>query len=139
MKFNTGKASSMPGGIFLGAMTSTASTLLGCGILAKLLETEVLPENTLGYGVMVILLMASYLGSILAWKRIKHQKAMVCILTGAAYFLILLAITALMFGGEYSGVGVTSLLILCGSTLAMLTGTRPISGKKTPKLRMKNW
>jgi len=42
--------------------------------------------------------------------------------SGIIYFATLLVITALFFGAQYSAVGETSLLVLCGSILAALTG-----------------
>ena len=43
-----------------------------------------------------------------------------CLLTGVCYYLALLAMTALFFGGQYSALGVTALAVLAGSGGAAL-------------------
>jgi dolichol kinase len=48
----------------------------------------------------------------------------VCLISGMIYFCVLLSITALCFGGQYQGIGVTGLVVLCGSCCAGLMGLR---------------
>lgn len=134
----TGRASSMPAGLAMGGLCGLAVTLLGAGILAKLIDANTLPETSIGYGVMVILMLASFLGALLAYNKIKRQRMLVCMASGLSLFLILLSMTALFFGGQYSGVGVTALLILCGSGLAALLGLRENRGGKTRKIKIPN-
>lgn len=120
----TGKATSIPGGIGIAATVSMLITLLTCCILAWLVVTERVGENAIGYCAMMILLVSSFVGAVIAAVKIKHRKMMVCVLSGCAYFLCLLACTALFFGGQYHGVGVSALLILAGSVAAALTDMR---------------
>lgn len=126
----TGRASSMPKGLLAAGVSSLGITLLGAAVLAILVDKEFLEENKIGYGVMMILLIASYVGAIIAWRKIKHQRLVVCLSAGGIYFAILLSITALFFGGQYSAVGETALLVLCGSVLAVLTGLKNGSRKQ---------
>lgn len=131
----TGKAASMPAGIALGGLTSLAITLLSAGILAKMIETEALAEENVGYGVMVLLLTASASGAMIAKKRVKRQRLLVCMLSGVCYLGILLSITALFFGGQYDAVGVTALLVFGGSLLTALLDGKERRGGKRPKMR----
>lgn len=132
----TGRAASLPGGLAFGAAISLSITLFAAAILAKMLDTEKLLWENIGYGIMILLLTASYAGAISAYIRIKRQRLMVCLLSGTVYFAILLSITALFFGGQYEAVGVTAALILAGSGTAGLLGIRENRGGKGKKNRM---
>ncbi len=120
---------SMPGGIGLGVGVSAAITLLLCWLISWLIASERVGENAIGYAAMTILLVSAYVGALLAAARIKHQKMMICLLSGAAYFAVLLACTALFFGGQYQGVGISALLIAAGSIAAAMTDAGIVGGK----------
>lgn len=132
----TGRASAMPAGLAIGGLSSLVLTLLGASILAKLVEAEMMKESSIGYGVMIMLLLASYLGAMMSFWRIKRQRMVVCLASGAIYFVILLGITALFFGGQYSAVGVTALLVFCGSGVAALLGLRENRGGNRRKIKI---
>lgn len=118
----TGKAMTVPGGVLLGACAALLWTIAAAAILGILIGREILPEQAIGYGSIMILLSASFLGSLLAWGKVKHQRAVVCLSTGAAYLIILLSMTALFFGGQYEAIGVTVLLVLAGCAVVILMG-----------------
>ncbi len=133
----TGRASSIPLGLAGGTICGCSILLIGTAVLAKLIDGNVLQENAIGYSIMVILLVASYGGARFSYSKIKRKQLVVCVASGAVQFGILLGITALFFDGQYNAVGVTALLILCGSGLAALhqTGNR---GGKRKKIRIAN-
>lgn len=132
----TGTASSIPAGLVSGALAAMITTLVGAAVMAKLIDREILAQNSTGYGVMVILLLASWLGAVTAAGKIKRQRLIICLASGAIYFGLLLAATALFFGGQYSGVGETGLLIFCGSMLGIFTGYAGKTGKNRRKIKM---
>lgn len=138
MQRRNGKAVSMPAGLTLGALTGLAVTILGSMILAKMMDAEWIGEERIGYGVMGMLLLASYLTAAISFGKIKRRRLLVCLCSGGIYFGILLSMTALLFGGEYSGVGVTALLIACGVILAILPGFQQRRGGKRPKIKIPN-
>lgn len=125
----TGIAATVPAGLAWGAFAASSITLAGAGITAILIDREILSWEQSGYAVLIILLLASWLGASASAGKIKRQRLMICIASGAVYFSMLLLITALFFGGHYSGVGETALLIFCGSMLGVFTGYRGKSGK----------
>ena len=125
----SGLASTIPGGVGLGAALSLGITLIGACISALLIHKEIVDENAVGYCSLVTLLLASSLGAVLAMNRTKRMRLQVCLLTGACYFLSLLCITALFFGGEYTGVGVTALAVLGGSGAVALMSIRQKRGR----------
>jgi hypothetical protein len=116
----TGRAMSMPAGIALGIVISLTVTLIGAFLLGWLIDNQTLEVNSIGYGSMVILLSASALGSLAAKSLIKHRLLVVCLISGTGYYLSLLAITALFFGGRYQGMGVTLVMVLAGAGTAGL-------------------
>lgn len=109
---------SMQSGIALGSCMSLLTTLLSSLVIAKLLDTQMLVWENVGYGIMIALLVASFWGAFYASRRIKRQYLLVCLTTGAVYFGALLSMTALLFDGQFHGVGVTALLILSGCMVA---------------------
>ena len=108
----------------MGWLASALVTLLGAVIFAWLLNGERMQMASIGYGTMIILLAASALGALLAFRCVRRQRLVVCLLSGAVYYLSLLAMTALFFGGQYEGVGVTGLVILGGSLAVGLMGLK---------------
>ena len=106
----------------MGAGSALLCSLAGSAILAYLIQKESVAYDAMGYGIMMILLGSSLAGSYLAWRKIKHRRAAVCLATGGTFFLMLLSITALFFGGQFEAVGVTALLIFSGSASVILAG-----------------
>ena len=134
----TGRAVSVPVGLGWGLLTSVVITLTGCLLAAYLINREILSWNHSGYCVMVILLLSAWAGAAVTAGKIKRRRAVMCLGAGIGYFLMLIAMAALFFGGHYSGVGETGLMIFCGSMLGVLTGIREKRGRNTPKFRPRN-
>ena len=131
----TGTAVTMPAGIAIGGGISLFLTIAGAGIVAKLISVEVLRENTIGYGAMMIILLASISGTAIAVSKVKKRMLQVCALVGVVYYMTLLAMTAMFFGGQYQGMGVTALLILAGCGAVVLMAGRKRKPKKYGKGR----
>lgn len=124
----TGTISTMPGGLAMGWGVSLAATLVGSALTAWLISGEKMAQTSVGYASLIILLMSAVLGAAVSWGRIRHRRMLVCLLSGTIYFLTLLCVTALFFGGQYQGIGVTALAVLGGSLGYGLLGLR---GKKS--------
>lgn len=118
----TGTASGIPAGLALGAAVSTLITAALAALAAWLILAGRLPESSVGYCAMVILLLASAGGAATAIARTKRLRFQVGIAAGGIYYALLLAVTALFFGGQYQGMGVTALMVLCGCMLVILLG-----------------
>lgn len=132
----TGRALSMPAGLAVGGLTSLGITLAGSGVLAWLIHRERMEMENVGYGILGMLLLASFLGAMTAWRKIRRRRMLVCAASGAVYLGLLLAIPALFFGGQYGGVWVTALLVLGGSLAAGLLGLRQGRGVARRKIRL---
>ena len=120
----------------MGALTSLGITLVGSAGLAWLIHRERMEMEQVGYGTLGMLLLASFLGAMTAWRKIRRRRMLVCAASGAVYLGILLAIPALFFGGQYSGVWATVLLVLAGSLTAGLLGLRQGRGVAKRKIRL---
>lgn len=117
----TGTSSSVPVGLTWAGIAGLITIIVGSLIIAHLINMEYVSEDKIGYAVMILLLAASYICSITAWKKIKRRKLLMCLSAGIVLYIILLSITALFFGGQYSAVGETALLVLCGSLLPVIS------------------
>ncbi len=126
----TGRALSMPAGLAIGLCVSLVTTLMLSAILAELVSTEKLEWGKIGYGIMTILLITSVIGSKATCIMIKRRKLMVCLLAGLLYWISLIMITALFFGGQYDGMGVTGSVVFCGSAVVCLLESRGERGRK---------
>ena len=129
----TGTAVTMPMGIGIGCGVSMLLTILGSGLVAKLISMEALQENAIGYGAMMIILLSSISGAGIAVNRVKKRMLQVAALVGGLYYVMLLGATALFFGGQYQGMGVTALLILAGCGVAVLIAGREKKSKRYRK------
>ena len=133
----TAKAMSIPAGLTLGIIVALAVTAMGSGASAWLILRGIIGEGASGYCAMVILLLASIAGAAVSAGTIQRLRAQMCLAAGGGYYLCLLAITALFFGGQYQGMGVTALMVLCGSVLVILLapGGKNRSGCRRRKKR----
>lgn len=136
---SSGRAKSMPAGLALGAAAAFAITLAVSAIGAKLVDMGSLKETAIGYWVMGILLISAFTGAMVAVGSIKRQKLMVCALSALIYYGCLLSTTALLFGGQYQGMGATALMVLCGGALAaMLCSRKGREGRRNRKRSLRH-
>ena len=133
----TTRAMTIPAGLLCAAGASLGVTLLGAGGAAWAVLRGIIPEKGTGYCAMVILLLASMAGSSVAAGTIQRLRTQMCLAAAGTYWLCLLTITALFFGGQYQGVGVTALMVLCGSGLVILLapGSKNRAGCRRRKKR----
>ena len=128
----------MPRGLLTGTLYALAVTLAGTALTAKLVDMEILTPEKIGYAVMVLLMAAAWTGAAVSGHSIKRRILMVSLLSGGCYYILLLAMTALLFGGQYQGAGETALLILCGSLLPVLPRPNGRTARKGRKLKIRN-
>ena len=134
----SGRAMSITGGATFGAGCALLWTLAGSALLAWLIHTQKLAEERVGYGSMVILLSASVMGSLVSYGKTKRQRLVTCLSSAGIYLMMLLGMTAFFWGGQYTGIGVTALLVIAGSGASVLVSMeRERRGvRKTRKIRI---
>jgi len=79
---------------------------------------------------MIMLLLSSFLGAKAAIISIKTQTLLTAFMSGILYWGALLCSTGLFFGGNYSSVFETAILIAAGSLTAAMINI-PTRGSKT--------
>ena len=125
----------MPLGLGIGLAVCMALTMAAAAISANLILTEKIGAGAIGYCAIVTLLLSSAVGAWLAAVLVKRRWMIVCMGVGCAYFLTLLAITALFFGGQYQGIVVTALVVFGGCGAVGLLGLK--AGGESKKHRKK--
>ncbi len=134
---SNGKASTVPIGLLYGVIVSILTTLTGTVLIANLIHTERMPWESVGYGILIEIMLASFLGANAAYSKIKHKRLLVSLMSGAVYYCVLLSMTALLFGGQYEAAGVTAGLVLAGCGASGLLGmsAKKAGGSKKTKYR----
>lgn len=133
-KMKNKTASSIPAGIGIGLLVSIVITLAGSALTAYLIHSESVSEEGMGYGIIVTLLLSAISGAWISAGRIQRLRMQICMLSGLCYYLTLLAMTALFFGGQYNGLGITALVVLGGCGTVAILG---VGGGKHRKLGKK--
>lgn len=123
--------------VVYGAGISMVITILLSMFVALLIQGERISEGSMGYAVMIMLLLASYIGSFSACKM-STQRLTTSIITGGIYMGCLLVTGILFYDGTLQAVGETMLLILCGSVLAAMWTSRENRHKKFKKFKIPN-
>ena len=124
----------LPKSLGISMIVSVGSALIGSAVGTWLLSSEKIEERNIGYITMILLLVSSFLGALVATRLINEKRMLVCLCAGGVYLLSLWGITALFFGGIYSGVGESALVILAGVLSVALIA---LKGNKSAKKRIK--
>ena len=135
VKWNSGRAVSIPKGLAMGNGVSLGTTFLMSFALAGLISRERLSWDQVGYGILILLFLSALLGAATSVKAVKRQRLMIAMGSGLLFWATLIAITALFFGGQYDGMLVTGLVILAASGIVALTGLRRENRKGTASYR----
>ena len=134
----TGRASSVQSGLTWGIVTGMIVSVCAVGVTGKLILSGVMQWDSVGYIIMCILLCASFLSAVISCAKIRRQFLLVCGLSGMLYFGILLAITALFFGGQYEAVGPTAAMVFAGSGCAAIMQYHDKGRRKDGRRGMRN-
>ena len=117
---NTGRSMSLAGGLALSGAVSLGITLLLSILLAILLDRQLLSWEQAGYWIMVMLFVAAFLGAKAAITAIRRQRIAAATMSGLLFWGLMLCFTALFFGGKFSAVPETALIIIAGSGCAAM-------------------
>lgn len=128
------RALSTPTGLAFGLIISMAVLSAVLTVTAKMIQSEMIPEENAGYGIMTALLAASFLGAVTASMMIQRRRGLMCLLSGGLLWVALMSVTALFFGGQYRSVGVTGLLIMSGASAGAMIQAREKKAKRRKRL-----
>lgn len=131
-KKRSGTALSIPVGLSVGLLVGLLVTIAGAAFTAWLIASEKIGEGSADYAAMIILGVATALEALTAVYLVKKLRLQVSMLSGVCYYVTLLAMTALFFGGQYQGMGVTAIIILgvCTVIAFLPTKNSQIRGKQ---------
>ncbi len=115
----SGRSMSASAGVGLGIGVSAAVTLVGAMALAWLVNREQIPQGQVGWGCMLIHILAAASGCTAAWRSIRHNRLPVTTMTVTGYYLLLLMM-AMAFGGGFTGMGTTAATVSCGGALTLI-------------------
>ena len=136
---STQKASSIPAGLGLAVICSMIVTLLGAMISAYLVGAETISQDSMKVASIVVIVISGAVGALVALNRIKRMRMQMCLLSGICYYIVLLSITGLFFDGQYNGLGMNGIAILCGcggvAVLSILTKNRGKTHRRKPVYR----
>ena len=126
---------SMLKGIHIGTGAALMLTLAGCAVAAWGIHAQRIPENGLDAAAAVIAAGSAAVGTAVGCGITGQKRVPMCGITAAAYFLCLLSVTALFFGGEYGGIGGMALAAFGGGAVPILLGILPKKRKgiRVPK------
>lgn len=134
----TGRALPLPAGLGVGLGVSTVVTVLLAALLTQLIATEVVGEQWIGWGAMVMLPIASAAGAVVAALSVKRRWFLTALTSGGMYFIFLLAVNSFFFGGQFSGIGVTAILILLGALAVGLWGLKGEGRSRKKKFKYRS-
>lgn len=117
--------SSIPKAIGLSLIISATITVLGTVAGAYLIQKEMILQENMGIVVIAVLTLGSAAGAFAAMYTAKRMKLQTSILSGVSYYILLLSMTALFFGGQYDGIVATALAIISGCSIAALLNILP--------------
>ena len=126
---------SIPLSIFIGIGLASILTLICASLAAILLASERIGVQSIRIIAIITVAISTAGGAWVASVLAKKYRTQICLITGAGYFLILLAMTALLFGGSYEKIPITLITVLTTSGLVGLTGIK--NKNRTQKIRFK--
>ncbi len=104
----------------IGAAVSIVLMIVSNASIAWLTVSERMPQEMLGHGVLLILMLSAGAGALTSIKIAKCKQLLVSVLSGTIYCACLLIVTVFCFGGEFDGVVVTISVILAGAICVAL-------------------
>ena len=129
------KGRSIPLSILVGIGASILLTLIVAAIAALLLASERIGIHAVSAIASITVATAAGIGSWVSAKLAEKQRMQVCLITGTGYFLLLLAMTALFFGGSYGQVPVRLLFVLLSSAFVGILGLKGKWNSKTNRFK----
>lgn len=119
-KYKSQNNTSAAKAVIVGVVTAFAVTLLCVGIIASLMESERILEETVVYFVLGVQFASVFAGSFMAGKIASKSKLAACAATAGVYCFLLIALTILCFNGAFENVLGGMIAIALGFGLTLL-------------------
>jgi hypothetical protein len=131
-----GRSLGIPVGLAIGAVVSLLITIGAAALFAWLLSAEKIGEGAVESLRMLTHCISAIAGSIVSYILVKRMRLQVCLISGVCYYILLIGMTALFFGGQYSALGISALIILVSSGAVAFW---PAKNKAKWKIRKKGY
>lgn len=128
----------IPAAALIGGATGVILSILCASLLAWLISSERLGQGSINSGSLLILLAGSAVAAIVAISLFREKRLLVCAMGALSFALIMLAMTAVFFEGQYNGVMVSVLVIISGSGSVCLLGLIPQKKHNHSRRKIKN-
>ena len=128
MKRNQSKATSVPITIGVGLVLSLIITVLAAVLIAMMVISERMEPGHIYFGSAATMLLASFIGALYVVLIMGEKKLLFSMVTGGAYFLVLVCVSMLFFDGMIANVWQALILVIGGSFSA---GIIKMNSKKT--------
>lgn len=134
-KVNKGKTMSAATAVGFGTGMCIFISGLIAAVTALLINSEKIPQESVGIASVFTHLIASALGCLTAVILCDRMPAIVSGVTCAVYFVLLLGVNILLMDGQFSGVGGGVIAIAIGGILSLLPTLIKRKGKKQKRPR----
>lgn len=120
----------------IGLILSLCMICISAGLLALLIYSNVLEEESTKYGSLFVLLLSLLIGNIVSIKGVGEKRWLACLLHAIAVFICLAVMSITIFGGPKGGVTATA-MVISGVAIAalLLFGKERHTTPKRIKLR----
>lgn len=120
----TGRAMTMAGGVAVGVAVCLFVTLAGASLVAALVLSDRLPEQSVGYCGYLIVPVSVMLGGVLSCCLVKRRRLLVSALVGGVYYGTLFCTASFFFGGVHHGAVLTAVVVMAAVLTVGLAGGR---------------
>lgn len=120
----TGRAMTMAGGVAVGVTACILVTLAGASLVAALVLSDRLTEQSVGYCGYLIVPLSVMLGGLLSCCLVKRRRLLVSTFVGGIYYGALFCTASFFFGGVHHGAVLTAVVVMAAVLTVGLAGGR---------------
>lgn len=117
--------------VLCGAASGLLVSIAGAAVTAWMILSGKIGQNRTEIAAWVILFLASFVGSLIASRLTEGKKLQTALIEWGTFFVLLILITALLFGARYKGVWIGIIVTVIPSLAVVMLGLKNRSvGKK---------
>ena len=121
-----------------GIAVSLLVMVISIAIFTGLIRSERITEGASGYCTVCIHLLSIIIGACVASKEEKGNAIWISLLLALMYSIVLIAMTAIIFGGQYQGISATVFVILTGCAIPVIMGKWRLNVGKARRSRKRS-
>lgn len=124
--------------ISIGVIVSVVILSVLVATVGLLVSQETVEEQTSQYFIPLIHIVAVCIGCYISSQSVEEKKSAIIFGTAATYYVLLITITALIFGSSFDGVLTGVVSVLAGAFIILLLSLRDQTIKNRKRLRIPN-